>query len=212
VAVNTFHFVVDDGETDAENQASIVEQIERLYNDVMPGGSVALGFYISNLVTRTPGACVVRSYSLADSKPRSPRAESGWTLQDAATGVGSGALPREVAICLSYRGEYDSGVRQSSRRGRIFIGPLIIGSSSTSTGEIEATLPVRMSQNIARFFEESYATGTGPGGGQTARAVQWSRKRQEYSDVIECFVDNEFDTQRRRQLDATFRSTTGVTP
>jgi len=134
-------------------------------------------------------------YDLADPEPRAPKSIVAWNLGAAPTGS---AAPTEVAICLSYQAAKISGLPQARRRGRVYIGPL-------NTATIDATARVA-SATLARFD----TAGTNLLAASTA-ATDWTWKQHStlelgLADVADGWVENEFDTQRRRGRPYTVRA------
>lgn len=135
--------------------------------------------------------------SETDPKPRLPWAEADAISLPAPNGA---QLPREVAICTSFRGEYLSGTVNARRRGRVYIGPLTDDSmtAQATPGETFKSAIVTATRELAEELQE-YA------GGAYALGV-YSRVNDGISQVVAGWVDNEFDTQRRRGLAATSRN------
>jgi hypothetical protein len=142
---------------------------------------------------------VTKFYDREDPMPRAPVLSYTWNLAVAPT---SAPLPPEVSLCCSFQGEPLSGTPQSRRRGRNYL-PFVDISGIDTAGRPSATA--------------------------IAAAVAWGQSLLDYSDatanvtwvvassygvpgefdtvVTNGWVDNEFDTQRRRGRDATARTT-----
>lgn len=134
-------------------------------------------------------------YDLTDPEPRAPVQEGTWSLASAPAGT---ALPPEVSLCLSYQAPKISGVPQARRRGRIYLGPF--NTASSSAGRPSATL---ITQTIAlgqKVLDDGVASA-----GDWNWAV-YSSILGGTADVTNGWVDNEFDTQRRRGRVATTRT------
>jgi hypothetical protein len=142
---------------------------------------------------------VTKFYDTADPEPRAPKLTYDWVLATAPTGS---ALPTEVSLCCSFQGDPESGVPQARRRGRNYLpflgGSVIDGVGRPSSAVVSAA--VAWGQNLLDF------SGLGVGttwvvhstiGDPLATAVV----------ITNGWVDNEFDTQRRRGRDATARTT-----
>lgn len=135
----------------------------------------------------------VRLYNPDDAPPRTPKIFTG-TL---ATVAASTALPTEVALCLSYRTDKNA----PSKRGRIYLGPFSIVSLATNNRPTTATMNA-----ILDLADDLSDLG--------AETVDWqlyspkldTRRRIEFA-----WVDNEFDTQRRRGIRSTARVQRAVT-
>jgi hypothetical protein len=114
----------------------------------------------------------------------------------------SSAYPNEVAVCLSYYAEPLPGVNPQRLRGRVFVGPLNTD-AGTPTGPSGAT----PSEDFIGALAAAGANLAGNDALNTA-GVWWvvhSRAGDMFNIVYGGWVDNEFDTQRRRQVDATAR-------
>lgn len=139
----------------------------------------------------------MRFYDLADPEPRAPVYDVNWNLSGS---VGSNTLPQEVSICLSFQGDRISGVSQARRRGRLYLGPLRSAVVDTSTG-----------RPTSSFLEVIQLAGNGLLADSNA-AAEWSwviRSQRDNANVpvTNGWVDNAFDTQRRRGLTPTSRLT-----
>lgn len=139
---------------------------------------------------------VMRVFNLIENKPRQPIAEPTLT----ALTTSSSRAQREMAVCLSYRATYVSGVTPKRRRGRIYLGPLISTALDSSTGKLAAatkTTIVGAAQTLIDFHQASalfswvvYSPTTDVlGTGETGAF-----------EVISGWVDDELDTQRRRSM------------
>jgi len=129
----------------------------------------------------------IKSYNRADPKPRAPVTNSTWNFISAPTGV---PLPPEVSLCGSFQAPPFSGVPQARRRGRIYIGPLSSGTLDTLGRPTAGTVTVL--RNALEALRVS-----------SAAAADWkwqvfSVKNLTGYTITNGWVDNEFDTQRRR--------------
>lgn len=142
--------------------------------------------YIGGLVSRSPNVCTVTLYNLGDPAPRLPIESYPFTLDNPTTG--STALPPEVAVVMSYRAAYVSGIPNARRRGRMFLGP--INDAGTAL-----TRPTVALTNAVVDFGETLFTPV------TEEDVVWAQRSETtgaMSPVETGWVDNEWDTQRRR--------------
>lgn len=155
---------------------------------------------LSGLISRAANICSVILYDMSDPEPRAPIATYPFTLAAATTG--NTELPAEVALCLSYHGAFESGVPNARRRGRIYLGPF-------SAGSIVLTRPPDALIDACVDFGEALWTPIG------ATDVQWVQRSETLgvtSQVVGGWVDNEWDTQRRRGRRATSRDLLGAPP
>jgi hypothetical protein len=135
----------------------------------------------------------VRLYNPDDAVPRTPRIFTG-TL---ATVTASTALPTEVALCLSYRTDKNA----PSKRGRIYLGPFSIVSLAINNRPTTGTMDKLL--NLADTLSD---LGADTVDWQLYSPKLGTRRRIEFA-----WVDNEFDTQRRRGIRSTSRVQRAVT-
>jgi hypothetical protein len=182
VYVNTFHFVRLD--TLSEAADVVGPQLNTLYQ--------TLGAVIPTYVQR---AGEVRFYDLADPEPRVPEIRP-ITLPAPS---GSATLPFEVALVVSFHGTPPVTAR---RRGRVYIGPLTGSALTTGGSTTEPTVATATIVSFAAAFQAFLDTGNG-----------WSIRSivptENFVSVDRGWIDNEFDTQRRRGHDATERTLWG---
>lgn len=193
--INTLHFEGDDNETD-----NAFDMIEDFFNDTYAGGEVAA--WISDDVVGS--AVVSTAYKLEDSEPRAPFATREWTLANAGAGAG---LPPQVALVMSFQASKVSGQPQARRRNRIYIpgikttgvsgGGLVTSAlqdqvAASATGMLDASA-ASINMKWVVYSPTLAAAGSGPGDGTL--------------DIADGWVDNSFDIQRRRKVNATVRDT-----
>jgi hypothetical protein len=194
--VNTFHFM---GADDVEDMAAeAATRITSFYED--PPGILAspVGAFLSNELA-FEGARI-KIYDMADPKPRVPVYDESASLAGFSI-MGSFNLPGEVSTCLSYSADTISGGNPRRRRGRIYLGPLNDGAMTKILNDATRPLPLWI--------------GTLAGAGQdlankSTVGCEWavySRAGNSSAVITHGFVDNAFDTQRRRGVDRTSRFT-----
>lgn len=140
----------------------------------------------------------VRVYDLADPEPRAPEADIAWQFGSAPTG---NTLPAEVALCVSFEGVRISGTDQARRRGRIYLGP--IDAAEMTAGRPSSSWPTDLVTYFKTFIEDLNTAG--------CYFVVRSRVGDNNVQVARIWVDNAFDTQRRRGVEPTSRSTDSIT-
>ena len=175
---NTMYF---DSDTEAA-LADVFDEISTMYS--------TFGTVLSSLVDT--GTSSIKAYRLSDPEPRIPVRQSGLGVFTTSSAAG----PTEVACVLSYEGARVSGLPQARRRGRMFIGP--IGPTSTdrpSSGLIAQVLSGAQGLLDASDLATDWTW------------AQYSPTNGVGIDVTNGWVDNEWDTQRRRGRKATLRST-----
>jgi len=137
----------------------------------------------------------VRAYELTGGQPV---ASSGPSPKSAV----AVSWPHEVAICLSYATVDDVAQSTKRRRGRIYLGPL--GGSIPPSDQLRPTATYR---NIILDF------GTGLAQIGFASNTTWmlySRVDQVAAKIESMWVDDAWDTQRRRGLSPTTRTVRDV--
>lgn len=141
------------------------------------------------------GPHMFKWYSLPGLKPNYPFREQTFSL----TGAGQGnPLPTEVAMVLSFQGSQASGFPQARRRGRVFIGPLQTSAVHTDGRPTAGA--------ISGLAAAGTALRTAINAGGEDRWCVWSTVDQGAVPVEDGWVDNAFDTQRRRGVATTART------
>lgn len=196
VVVNTWHFVHADY-TPASQQA-VADALIEFYNVATtgtPGGS-AICTALSKWLSRGTLKSSVKTYDLATPKPRVP-AVYPFTLgqADAAT---SAELPAEVALCASFYATQNL----KRQRGRVYLGPWSTGYTADDTVQVERAIPTTALMNAVAGSLKRLITkpDTGP------RLAVYSEMDGQARIVTNGWVDNAWDTQRRRGQDATLRT------
>lgn len=141
---------------------------------------------------------VFKCYDLGESEPRIPVVERSWAFTSAPP---ASMLPAECSVVASFEAERQSGLNQASRRNRIYIGPL---ASSVSEGDGRVSDGARIAINNA--MNDLYVASDSAGLSQW-QWVTYSPKLGTWANVHNGHVDNAFDTQRRRGVESTVRST-----
>jgi hypothetical protein len=129
----------------------------------------------------------VTLYDLDDPKPRAPRAQV-VTSKGAAP---NSNLPREVALCLSFYSERNL----PRNRGRIYLSPAARGLSSLGAR------PSATNMSDALAMADAFS---GLGGVNIDWCVR-SVMDNQFKKVTHAFVDDEWDTVRKRGLRKTTR-------
>ncbi len=192
VAINTFHFVTTDATV--ATASVIAARLLAFYNtpsDPATGNRIAAR--MSPVINEA--AIHVKVYNMGDLPPRQPIID---VLTPMTLG-GPNALPSEVAIVLSYRASLISGAAPARRRGRIFIGPLEVSAGFQQSSDVRPTLSLR----VAIAGAASVLVG------QSDAVATWvvhSVVAASNATVVAGYVDDAFDTQRRRGTGATQRT------
>jgi hypothetical protein len=204
--VNTWHFLGTDAVSDAVNATDMLAQLDAFYTGWVPSwGSSAVDWANS----------LVKFYVFEDSPPRIPFYEAG--ISPGTPPSANYDYPPDVAICLSMQAERISGANMRRRRGRVYLGPV-----SNGTGDSER-VQTSMADGIAAQADSAFF-GSGlcqlavyspythhdvPVGGNIKDYPDEdpSMLLLSFHEVVRVWVDNEYDTQRRRGLKASYRKT-----
>lgn len=202
VVVNTWTFV-GDGPTDYTLAAG---WLGTFYNTIGP--------VLSSIVSRDTDVVTHDVYDLSRARPNPPIA----TFQDTIPAKTSGYInmPLEVAMVGSFQASPAAGEVQARRRGRVYLGPLAVDPALTDLGTPSSTLVTLIQGAFQALFDSSE-------GSSLCRWAQWSPTNaggwmipgqsgppnldNGVSPIHDGWVDNEWDTQRRRAIEATSRST-----
>lgn len=193
---NTFHFTNTDTVTDYDNVRDMLVDFYSATNVEKP---VAIREYMSQ--ASVSGNYVLKAYALEDPKPRQPVITYQGNLDPQNTST----LPAEVALVLSFQAELESGQVAARRRNRVYLGPF---------GEEANAVQGRPADELVQCLIFS--------GKQLIQAssdslrwtwVVYSPTTDEAYPVNNGWVDNAWDTQRRRGLYYSQRGTyTEATP
>lgn len=222
--VNNFHFAVNTYGplTDLDNVADLITD----FFFVTPPGD---GGSVADLMSPSlEGSWELKMYNLGDTPPRLPIRVDTGTYADFGS-AGSGApLPREVALKVSTNAAYIGGFPKARQQGGFFVGPLAGGSNIITTDGLSAARPAsvildRLKDAIDRMIAAALASAstdfvvaslgardntvsTGhPGDEGYVLPKNRPLLDPEYFVIEHRWVDDEFDTIRRRGLRATNR-------
>lgn len=198
VVTNTFHFTED---VLVDSDPFITEAISTLligfYEDVYPSSASLRCNYIDWL------SATVKVANLSDPIPR-PIYEYGMAYGSAGTLVSD--IPTEVAICASFRAAAVPGIRYQSLYNRVYLGALggnVIAPSTASSfpvvnpdfvTTVNSAMEDLLTASNTAIIPWRQVGANGFGGSLVPR------------DIIGGFVDNSPDTQRRRSVDASIKT------
>lgn len=212
-SVNTWYFKSTQVGTQTQETDDIANALFAFYNGIDE--------LLSDKVT-SPAR--LKIYDHNEAPPRFPIFDENFVIQP---GVGA-SLPNEVAICLSFKAADVSGGNRRRRRGRVYLGPWLasVGNSQTGDQGVDSAdrttiagaagsnlLPVLTPQSLSVIewcvFSRSDALGLAIGAAGPAEEPDYTDAELTlgYHPVVECWVDNAFDTQRRRGVRPTTRTT-----
>lgn len=191
VASNSLYFNTESVDPTANEYTEIAARITAAYN--------VIDTYISPVVNPRQGT--IKIYNMTDPTPRQP-VGAPFNMPIGPGGSGTG-LPNEVAVVLSYQRTLTSGQPPARSRGRIYIGPL--GSIALTMGTSTSFPTVALNfRNDLATFAQTLATPIIPT--FPLHWVQYSPSNQTSGSVTSGWIDNDFDTQRRRGFDASVRT------
>lgn len=197
--VNTLYFDDDDDPIADEGDTRdwIMILLTAFYNAID-------GFVFPNTVGAN---ATVRLYDMADAEPRVPL----YTETIALTPYTAGPMVNEVAICASFAAQVESGDVPARKRGRIFLGPVTVDAGVLVGSQVRPTTSTMDAiRDAMDAMADGYEHPASPG--YRCRWAVYSPKTDElgtlgeaFSDVVRGWVDDAFDTQRRRGPVATTR-------
>jgi hypothetical protein len=193
--VNTWHVSGDLGAT----PGLVAQEFIDFYFAAAPG---ALNTIAARLSSKLNGSGTVKLYNRADVKPRVPVVDVDFSGKT----VGGTAMPSEVAACLSFKAAAGSGVNANRRRNRVYIGPLAEMARTSSTDPtVDSIFRSDLGKALQALKDGIEAVTT-----DLATLVGFSPTDGVPWTIAECWVDNAFDTQRRRGEEATARTVTAI--
>lgn len=205
---NTWAFERPDGVAEGTAVASWLDALQNFYIDCKDNLSSA---YQWNSMTAD-------TYDMADTEPRVPVNSSSLSVGTLTTSAYD--LPAEVAVVLSFKAQPVSGDLSARKRGRVYIGPLqIVAGDNVDAGGIQAVIADSANTNILTsadngtdFIWSVYSRSEhfGKDVGEPilpADVPNNANLPQAFSEVWQLWSDNAWDTQRRRGISATARTT-----
>lgn len=188
-ATNTFHFDADN--TSGGVLGNIMDLLEDFYTDIPTGGASSPILMMAN--GTWGNEFTIQLYNLSDPIPRFPIADR--TV--AGTGGTTDGMPTEVSLVMSFQGNQVAGVPQSRRRGRIFLP--FIGKTRGSQRPSSATVA-----DLARAGKDLLDSANAS---INVQWVVWSPTTSTSVAITNGWVDDSWDTQRRRGYAPSSRST-----
>lgn len=188
--VNVWHFSAP--ASDREDAADeIISELSNFYNNIEE-------IFCANTAS---GLIDYKFYDLVDPEPRVPFRTVNASAFTPTTGDG---IPTECAICLSFSGAATSGLPQRRRSGRVYLGMLSTGVTTTVTGFVQVASPARATiqtaastlMNDMNPLVASWAVFSPTEAG----AKPWDLTALVGATTVveEGYIDNALDTQRRR--------------
>lgn len=186
-SINTWAFASASPTPDTVEMGAIATGLFDFYNELYSLMAVNLASYWG-----------LKVYNWYDPEPRSPLIDADDFGPFSFPNLTP--LPSEVALCLSFRGPYESGEPKARRRGRIYVGPL---AATTSTSAPNGARPA---SGVPAFFSDAVEALQAAITPEGVVHCVWSRADETFYPVVEYWVDNAFDTQRRRGIAPTERT------
>ena len=189
--VNTWHF---DNTAFPVSDWDNVRDMLRDFYDAQSVGTFSITQFMTEESVQSEWS--IAGYNLDDPEPRAPLYESSFEV----TGLNESAvpLPREVALVLSMQAEPVSGVPQARRRNRKYLGPFGINALANDG---------RPSPNLRNVI--AYSARDLLNAAQASASWGWRLYSPTTSQTMEPhdgWVDDAWDTQRRRGWDLTSRT------
>lgn len=220
--VNQFPFITDGSVGSAA--PDLFDALNSFYNDVDGAANNIAQFLSPHLGGTSPAACTARLYDITGHEDGSPHGSpvSQTTFGLAAREDPSTALPEEVALVLTTRAvnwaaqpieapdgsDAGSAIDRPRQRytGRIFLGPFNDSALSEVDGKSRPILALRTTilNKAEALHDEIAAAGH--------FWCVWSRSDEALRSITDVQVDDSWDTQRRRGVSPTARTTRTVNP
>lgn len=200
-----FRFTGGGAPTDAD-LLLLLDAVDTFYNDALATGDTVSDF-IGEAVSR---AATHEMQFFTISTGGSPRLTENW-LGPAAPATLNVNLPTEVAAVVSFHGDLTGVLEEvgatrprARRRGRVYVGPLTTDAVSISADNplLGANFRLAMQEGIIHMADQAAAADF--------TFSVWSRAANELYAVVGGWTDNAPDTQRRRGLASTSRTTFSV--
>lgn len=144
-------------------------------------------------ILKTVGGMTVKIYDVT-APPNSPPLRIGGPYTMGSPTVTTN-LPAEVAAVVSFHASTNVSMNPARRRGRNYIGPLNTSASDPGDATTPAKLSTGFRAALVAYAGDLMAANVAP------NAVEWcvySRTEQNMFPVVGGWVDDAFDTQRRR--------------
>lgn len=202
---NTFHFRRPEGTSFATWCTNMQSSVINTYNATQSPVTVWLASFINDQISRSTNASKLQWYDLSLDPPHVPTVQT-FTLSAAGNAQ---SMPNEVSLCGSFKGDVVPGVSTARQRGRVYIGPLTIAAmNGTESGgdQRPTTGNTGIIDSIARSLKYLAVQARSFSGdlcvfSPTANALY---------PVTSIWVDDAFDTQRRRGARALSRFSLSV--
>ena len=199
--VNTWHFDDDDDPVAApsDTQGWIMQALTAFYTAI---DSAVFPASVASPLT-------VRMYDMREAEPRQPVDVDTIAIVPSA----DDPLPNEVALTMSFAATPISGVNPQRRRGRLYLGPIAASAGELVNSQWRPKAATRTAiANAASALIDGVEHPGSPG-----LHLKWAiyspttdaggaNLDDSFHDVVSGWVDDAFDTQRRRGCEPTTRT------
>lgn len=193
VAVNTVYFTSTNALGDAGDMTAIKTVCNQAMGNLEP-------YRAANL--KTTGGLTVKIYD-ADAPPNSSPISVGGPYNLSAPSTLTN-LPFECAVVASFQADAIPGTPQARRRGRNYLGPLNTSALDDGDATTFPSVAAGMITAATSYMDDLFNVFAHSA---EVRWVVYSPTNNDYALVTNGWVDNEFDTQRRRGVESTARTT-----
>jgi hypothetical protein len=213
-SINTFHIhsAVD---YDEAVGLALIEKVSDFYGNLGGSQNAILDTYLSKFIDGPH--CRIDLSEISGWDTGAPVWNPIGSVPMPLTITGAGTdMPLEVASCLSYSGvlglpPYTGPFPKAARRrGRIYFGPLNSGAYDFDTGNGRPVVSENFRNNLSSAAVV-LAQGINTLDAGNQRWCVWSRTGSHAIAIDRGYVNNDFDTQRRRGSGETARSTWQIT-
>lgn len=219
ICENTCHVSLPDDVITGPELADCLEAFQNFYIIDGVGQSLEVAKFLSTTIERTGAVHQILAYITGDltgaTPTGSPVSTLAFTMPAASV---SDNFPEEVAAVLSYHGDLTdvpaeevnpspppAMIRPAQRRrGRMFVGP-VNTTASTESGGGYPRPNAQFRGDVTSAFTNMY-DAINAIGGNVANLCVWSKSDAALYPVFGGFMDDAWDTQRRRGVAPTTRT------
>lgn len=195
--------------------------INNFYNTLASGATARLITYMAQSLNKSAPmsyTCYNITGHLDGSAHGAPIWQNTQPLTNPVNSSATTAIPEGVAAVLSFRRDYGTDVEfirdsagkvigrpRGQDRGRIFFGPLDPTALARQATTLRCTLSNPFMTDIGKAWD-SISTFS-DSASAAWHLAQWSRKKASAADIVQVWIDDRPDYQRRRSDQSVIRST-----